>query len=390
MRAVIAAMVLLAFATGVPSRASAAESPDVKTLYLCNQVGAELSVAVAWDADDSIPELFYAGSVTTAKGWFHIPTDGCITVVLPTAIVNNGLAFRAQIRHTERHWSPASKSMYLCADEVNAFEVRQKGGKTCASPYVASLFYSPIGVDLDTNYTSGTWKYTFNASDVETLTPSPQPSPPGDTAFRRGAELFYRGRFAEAIHFFDDAIAADQSPVYYRFRAQAKFDLGHYEDALKDADAAVRVGDLDGPAFVGEAEWALGLLDAASTDYAKAAQTGDADPCRWIAAADLVTRAAGKLREAKQHLAASCKKEDSFPIVMYLRGELTPSALLARMKTAYGRAEAEGVIGFDLYLRRQGAQATPYLQRALKAPRIGPHIVPTSILREALAATQSR
>lgn len=380
--------VFAALAAYGPAFAVPAAAEATTAIKICNYEPGNLSVAFAYrSTDDDGSRQFFS------TGWYVV--DYCSTINLPGTMQRDSIRFYATASNREKIWNPGTAGTYYCIEQV-AFRHDVHSGQQCPSPSEAVVFYEAPESDL-TYDDDGNWRMEFHTSEfgaAPTAAPAAAatPKPPYALAFDRGAELFDRGNFTEAIRFLNQSIQLNGSDAeVYAFRAQSRFGLGQYEAALKDADTAARLNpSADWPyEFVAEAEWALGLYDSSAGDYLQAADHAKAKG--WyadrIASAALVMRANGHAGQAAAVLAACekrCDKTD-LPVVRYLRGELGVSAFAALAAKTRFPEDWFGVLGYDLALKGRTAEARTYIARALRSHLVGPWTVPPPVLRRALS-----
>ncbi|HKU68358.1 MAG TPA: DUF1036 domain-containing protein [Candidatus Baltobacteraceae bacterium] len=353
-------------------------------LVVCNHTGQTI-----WVAYIMAEHHAYSG-----HGWWKEADGECRT--LSSADVNGVAYVTAQSSQAETIW-PASggdSAIHGCI-RAESFDYDRPDDAECPDGFIwrdFALASDPLETLLSTSVT-----YTFEPLATPTpspppATPTPAAASPHDLAFNRARELFDRGRYAESIGFFTQAAHLGGDAASYYYRAQAKFDLGQFEAALKDADEGVRISSAGGAAgaghvFQAEAEWALGLFDSAAGDYMEGAKDAKGWNNFWIASAVLVMRAGGHQNQAA-HLLQACKKhcarDVSRVLTEYLAGTESATALLRHIDGATTAQEINGLIGYDLYLRKQRKAAAPFLKKALTGTRALAYIVPTPILRAAL------
>ena len=145
----------------------------------------------------------------------------------------------------------------------------------------------------------------------------------------------------ESIQVDDDGLAVNpNSNQLYGGRGQAEVALGRFDQAISDAEQAIRLSPRDpqvGSRHVtlGDAEVGLGHLDAAIEEYHKAIDVGYRNRVVNMAGAYALQ---GKMKEAKSVLAEALRANPKLTVKMVTERFSNSSSLGGRLRKA-GLAE---------------------------------------------------
>ena len=226
-----------------------------------------------------------------------------------------------------------------------------------------------------------------------------------EDAYKEGARLMQEGHLGEAIEAFDKALRLNpRSATSYNGRGVAFNELAQNQRALKDYDAALAIDDKYTEAYFnrGNAYADLGQYERAIQDYNQAilltADYSGAYFNRSLAymalgksevAADARSylnlkgwkddramymiifgsfgdRWAGREADAQQLLKEATEKCDTakwpYPIIRYLRRDISAQELLAEATDLDKKTEARTYIGLDLLLAAKRGEALTQLE----------------------------
>ena len=144
-------------------------------------------------------------------------------------------------------------------------------------------------------------------------------------------------RANESIQVADDGLAANpNSPQLYTTRSQAEVVLGRFDQAISDAEQAIRLSPRDPQVglrhvIVGDAEVGLRRLDAAIEEYRKAVDVGYRTRVVNMAGAYALQ---GKMEEAKSVLAEALRANPKLTLKMLMDRSLVPPALAEGLRKA--------------------------------------------------------
>lgn len=189
---------------------------------------------------------------------------------------------------------------------------------------------------------------------------------------KRGIVHHSLTQYDRAIKDYDEAVHLnpDSSEIYYD-RANAYSDSGQPERALKDYDTALRLNPRYAQAYYNRslAHLALDRGDKAAADARayldlKGWQEGQAQ--YMVLVGYVGNQLAQHDVEARQLLEEARTKCDTaiwpYPIIRYLRHELTADALLAAATDTDKQTEAQTYVGLDLSLSGHREEALTYLR----------------------------
>lgn len=187
----------------------------------------------------------------------------------------------------------------------------------------------------------------------------------------RGITYHALAQYEQAIKDYDEAVRINpaSAEAYYN-RANAYSDLGQHDSAVKDYDEAIRIN----PGYA-EAYYNRGLasLPVARSEAAADAQTylklkGWRDPKSqyMVLVGYVADRRAQRDAEARTLLDDAATKCDSsawpYPIIRYLRRELTAQDLLAAADDSDKKTEARAYLGLALSLSGDRDEALTHLR----------------------------
>ena len=144
-------------------------------------------------------------------------------------------------------------------------------------------------------------------------------------------------RANEAIQVADDGLATNpNSATLYSARSQAEVALGFFDQAISDAEQAIRLSPRDPQVglrhvLVGDAEVGLGRLDVAIEEYRKAVDAGYRNRVVNMAGAYALQ---GKMDEAKSVLAGAVRANPKLTVKMLMDRSLVPPALAEGLRKA--------------------------------------------------------
>jgi adenylate cyclase len=148
-------------------------------------------------------------------------------------------------------------------------------------------------------------------------------------------------RANEAVQVADDGLATNpNSALLYGARSQADVALGHFDQAISDAEQAIRLSPRDPQVglrhvTLGDAEVGLGHLDAAIEEYQKAINVGYHNRVVNLAG---VYALQGRMEEAKSVLAEALRANPKLTVKMVAERFAVPPALTEGLRKA-GLAE---------------------------------------------------
>ena len=148
-------------------------------------------------------------------------------------------------------------------------------------------------------------------------------------------------RANEAVQVADDGLATNpNSALLYGARSQADVALGHFDQAISDAEQAIRLSPRDPQVglrhvTLGDAEVGLGHLDAAVEEYQKAINVGYHNRVVNLAG---VYALQGRMEEAKSVLAEALRANPKLTVKMVAERFAVPPALTEGLRKA-GLAE---------------------------------------------------
>ena len=144
-------------------------------------------------------------------------------------------------------------------------------------------------------------------------------------------------RANKSIQVADDGLAANpNSATLYSARSQAEVALGLFDQAITDAEQAIRLSPRDPlvglrHVLVGDAEVGLGRLDAAIEEYRKAIDVGYHNRVVNMAAAYALQ---GRIEEAKSVVAEALGANPKLTVKILLDRSLVPPALAEGLRKA--------------------------------------------------------
>ena len=162
---------------------------------------------------------------------------------------------------------------------------------------------------------------------------------PDDPRGYNPKSLFLRmtHRANESIQVADDGLAANpNSATLYSARSQAEVALGLFDQAITDAEQAIRLSPRDPlvglrHVLVGDAEVGLGRLDAAIEEYRKAIDVGYHNRVVNMAGAYALQ---GRIEEAKSVVAEALGANPKLTVKILLDRSLVPPALAEGLRKA--------------------------------------------------------
>ncbi len=162
---------------------------------------------------------------------------------------------------------------------------------------------------------------------------------PDDPRGYNPKSLFLRmtHRANESIQVADDGLAANpNSATLYSARSQAEVALGLFDQAISDAEQAIRLSPRDPlvglrHVLVGNAEVGLGRLDVAIEEYRKAIDVGYHNRVVNMAGAYALQ---GKIEEAKSVVAEALGANPKLTVKILLDRSLVPPALAEGLRKA--------------------------------------------------------
>ena len=149
-------------------------------------------------------------------------------------------------------------------------------------------------------------------------------------------------RANESIQVANDGLATNpNSSQLYSARSQAEAELGRFDQAISDAEQAIRLSPRDPQVglryvIIGDAEVGLGRLDAAIEEYRKAIDTGYRNRVVNMAGAYALQ---GKMDEAKSVLAEALRANPKLTVKMLTERFAVPPALAEGLRKAGLREE---------------------------------------------------
>jgi lipoprotein NlpI len=187
----------------------------------------------------------------------------------------------------------------------------------------------------------------------------------------RGMAYNETGQNDKALKDYDAALAL--SPQYieaYFNRANAYSDLGQYERALKDYDEAIRLGPSHSGALFnrGLAYMILGRKEAAADARAYVKLKGwKDDRAQYMTIFGVFgDRRAQREDEARAFLDEAAANCDTavwpYPVIRYLRRDLSAENLLAAATDLDKKTEARAYLGLDLVLAGKPNEALSHLR----------------------------
>jgi lipoprotein NlpI len=178
-------------------------------------------------------------------------------------------------------------------------------------------------------------------------------------------------QFERALKDYDEAIRLNPryTEAYYN-RANANSDAGHYEESLKDYGEAIRLNPAYAEAYHNRA---LAYIASARSEAASDARVylelrgwKEKQSPYMVLVGYFGDRRAQRDTVARQLLDEAVTKADTtswpYPIIRYLRGEITADALLATATDNDQRTEARAYAGLHLALSGQRNEALPHLR----------------------------
>jgi adenylate cyclase len=162
---------------------------------------------------------------------------------------------------------------------------------------------------------------------------------PDDPRGYNPKSLFLRmtHRENESIQVADDGLVTNpNSPQLYTARSQAEVVVGRFDQAISDAEQAIRLSPRDPQVglrhvIVGDAEVGLRRLDAAIEEYRKAIDVGYRNRVVNMAGAYALQ---GKMEEAKSVLAEALRANPKLTLKMLTDRSLVPPALAEGLRKA--------------------------------------------------------
>jgi adenylate cyclase len=144
-------------------------------------------------------------------------------------------------------------------------------------------------------------------------------------------------RAIEALQVADDGLATNpNSSNLYQVRSFAEVALGRFDQAISDAEQAIRLSPRDPQVglrhvTIGDAEVGLGRLDAAIEEYQKAIDAGYRNRIANMAGAYALQ---GKMEEAKSVLAKALRANPKLTVKMLTERWAVPPALAEGLRKA--------------------------------------------------------
>jgi adenylate cyclase len=162
---------------------------------------------------------------------------------------------------------------------------------------------------------------------------------PDDPRGYNPKSLFLRmtHRANEALQVANDGLATNpNSAQLYQARSQSEVALGRFDQAISDAEQAIRLSPRDPQVglrhvLIGDAEVGLGRLDAAIQEYQKAVDLGYRNRAINMAGAYALQ---GKIEEAKSALAGALRANPKLTVRMLTDRSLVPPALAEGLRKA--------------------------------------------------------
>ena len=135
----------------------------------------------------------------------------------------------------------------------------------------------------------------------------------------------------------NDGLATNpNSSNLYQVRSSAEVALGHFDQAISDAEQAIRLSPRDPQVglrhvTIGDAEVGLGHLDAAIEEYQKAIDAGYSNRIANMAGAYALQ---GKMVEAKSVLAEALRAKPKLTVKLLTERWAVPPALAEGLRKA--------------------------------------------------------
>lgn len=179
-------------------------------------------------------------------------------------------------------------------------------------------------------------------------------------------------RYEESVNALSETIRLkpDYEPAYTR-RAQLSRLLGQYQQAIQDYTKAISL-DKQNPSFYGDRSWLYLYLsqgEAAAADAQRFLELKgwrDKRSIYMILVSHLGKRQAGQVAEAKIILDKFVRQSDfkswPYPVVQYLRKQISEQELLSMATDNEQRTEARTYIGMDLSLLGKRKEALVHLE----------------------------
>jgi tetratricopeptide (TPR) repeat protein len=187
----------------------------------------------------------------------------------------------------------------------------------------------------------------------------------------RGMAYNETGQNEKALKDYDAALALNPQYIEAYFnRANAYSDLGQYERALKDYDEAIRLSPSHSGALFnrGLVYMTLGRNEAAADARAYVKLKGwKDDRAQYITIFGVFSdRRAQRENEARAFLDEAAANCDTamwpYPVIRYLRRDLSAEDLLAAATDLDKKTEARAYLGLDLVLSGKPNEALSHLQ----------------------------
>ena len=153
----------------------------------------------------------------------------------------------------------------------------------------------------------------------------------------KSSYLRMSNRAIEALQVADDGLATNpNSSNLYQVRSFAEVALGRFDQAISDAEQAIRLSPRDPQVglrhvTIGDAEVGLGRLDAAIEEYQKAIDGGYRNRIANMAGAYALQ---GKMEEAKSVLAKALRANPKLTVKMLTERWAVPPALAEGLRKA--------------------------------------------------------
>jgi adenylate cyclase len=153
----------------------------------------------------------------------------------------------------------------------------------------------------------------------------------------KSSYLRMTNRASESIQVADDGLATNpNSSQLYTARSQAEIGLGRFDQAISDAEQAIRLSPRDPQVglryvIIGDAEVGLGRLDAAVEEYRKAIDAGYRNRVVNMAG---VYALQGKMGEAKSVLAEALRANPKLTVKVLTERFAIPPALAEGLRKA--------------------------------------------------------